>query len=750
MSASRGEYYLLAYKILQYKCDSLYEYYVPEEKVGLVRYSLYKDKIPHAVGKDPGKTGLKIYTTHESSELEKTLGCKPYGSKPLGGIPNKTLNGLISSTVRLEFMKNGWISAPSKLYNPNNGTPLIKDLVSIYEAVRFTVDDLGSNEKLLFMDPAYKIEFNETLDQIREKYPKEAEKIRFVKIKGSFTSFYIVDNDEARKRYEDAREKIAEAIYRHQGSRVSLPGSSQEIITAVPRSLRLNNILREEIHDLPLYGGELVITPLPIEILVPVGTLENISLFGVTPRFTIGPHERVKRVNKIVKGEKRDNDKEGWLNLEELCFKDIEVKIDLKDPKKLFLIPNKDLIELKFEYKHEDGKRKMLRNWWREPFKNAPSRSRLLLLITLKPDMETGSKEEFSNYNKKCLQAFGIARDVFSKVFETDFTKVSASLENLDNELLRYSKGYDEKFAILFYDSNLYESDLIARFELKCAERDFYPHVVDLGGEKSSNEDTIIRYKLKSIERDFAVRVNSVPSTLQPPPQLQDFSVVGIDSTIVPLKERHLYIAVAVTLIKPDGNIDYKVDISSLDRSDIDALASAIQGALKQNPKSLIIVNKSSLDPFIERLGSEVLKDCILVGVTKTHSYSRILAEYGGKFSNVDSGLFVKLAPLNNGEVHISRYLAITTSPFQERYEPECTIRPVLFNIAGEGIKHDELLKYLLDLTHYAPTSQSWLPSTPWPLHKSHELCRKAHRILNATGNKYISILGNPDIQRKL
>ncbi|MCR8487533.1 MAG: hypothetical protein NDP22_03890 [Crenarchaeota archaeon] len=742
MSASRGEYYLLAYRILQYKCDSLYEYYVPEEKVGLARYSLYKDKIPHAIGEDPGKTGLKIYTTHESSELEKTLGCKPYGGgKPLEGIPNKILNGLISSTIRLEFRENGWISTPSKLYNPNNGTPLIKNLVSKYEAVRFTADDLGSNEKLLFMDPAYKIEFNETLDQIRKKYPKEAEKIHFVKIKGSFTSFYIVDNDEARKRYEDVREKIAEAIYRYQGSRVSLPGSSQEIITVVPRSLRLNNILRGEIHDLPLYGRELVITPLPIEILVPVGTLENVSLFGVSSPLTIGPHERVERVNKIVKG---------GLNLGELCFEGIEVKIDLKDPKKLFLIPNKDFIELKFEYKHEDGKRKMLRNWWREPFKNAPSRSRLLLLITLEPDMKTGSEEEYSNYNKKCLQGLKIAQNTFSKVFKINSTEVSASLENLDNKLSRYSKGYDEKFAILFYDSNLYESDLIARFELKCAERDFYPHVVDLGGEKSSNEDTIIRYKLKSIERDFAVRVNSVPSTLQPPPQLQDFSVVGIDSTIVPLKERHLYIAVAVTLIKPDGNIDYKVDISSLDRSDIDALASAIQGALKQNPKSLIIVNKSSLDPFIERLGSEVLKDCILVGVTKTHSYSRILAEYGGKFSNVDSGLFVKLAPLNNGEVHISRYLAITTSPFQERYEPGCTIRPVLFNIAGEGIKHDELLKYLLDLTHYAPISQSWLPSTPWPLHKSHELCRKAHRILNATGNKYISILGNPDIQRKL
>lgn len=721
-----SKYYLLAYDVALENLSTLYVYKVPEEQVGLARYLLNQERVPHTISKEPGTTGLKICTTDRSSLLESKLGYEYHAeeAKP----SEKTLNRLISSAVRLRFLEEGWVSSVSKIYkpDPSKAKPLINNLALRYEhSVRLTVDDLSSGRKALFIDPTSKIEFTKTLDYISKVYPEQAKEISFIKIKGTPTSFYIVHNEEARESYKEVYSKVAEAISVYQGLKVSFPKNTREVVTATPKSLRLNNILRSKIPNLPL-SEKRVVLPLPAEVLVPVGTLENVSLFGSTPSLVIPPEERVEKVKNIA----------SELDLERLDFSGIRVKIGRE---KLLSITSRDFIEI--SYSNEELKKL----WdWEPTFKNDPSRRRLLLIVKLKADIKT--------YSDKCLQAtqkiYEELKNRYPEVFNVQYTDVLVSLEDLDAIVSTYSGGYDEKYVVLLYDRDLDKhGNLVGRFELGFAQRGFYPHVIDLSTE--DGYDSKIKFKLMNIIRDFAVRVNAVPSAPSPPPQLRGISVVGIDSTIVPLKRSHVYVGVAITLIKPDGSIDYDVKISRLAESDVDVLTSVIRDELRQNPRLLVIVNKSSLDSFLENLGSETLKDCILVSVTKTHSYSRLLAKYNDKFVNLSkTNLFVRLAPSYNGGVQISRYLANTTTYSRGSYEAG-TIRPVLFNIAG-SIDHDIILQYLQKLTYYAPISKSWLPSIPWPLHKSDKICKKINRILKAAGESSILVDIPQDVWRKL
>lgn len=718
-------YYLLAYDVDVENPSTLYAYMIPEERVGFARYLLNRDQVPHAISKEPGITGVKIYATDRSNLLENELSCK-YLSEKIQ--PSEiTLSKLISSAIRLRFLECGWVSSASKIYKPdtNRAEPLINNLALRYEhAIRLTVDNLGSGRKAVFMDPTSKIEFTATLDHISKTYPKQSEEISFVKIRGTSTSFYIINDERVRGSYEELYSKIADVISYYQGVNISLPKNTQKVITVIPKSLKLSNILRDKIPSLPL-SGKHVILPLPAEAITPVGSLDNISLFGSTPFLVIPPEKRARIVREIV----------SELGLGQLDFRGMRLKIRCDE---LLSVPPENLMEIVYSSK------RLKELWdWKPAF--SPSNRRLLLLVKLRSDEEA--------YNERVLQSIYRIRKELNKwlpnTFNVLYTEVSASLEDLDLAIRSYSRGYDEKYVILLYNKNLDENgNLVGRFELELARRGFYPHAIDLSSN-DVNYDNKITFKLMSIMKDFATRANAVPSAPTPPPQLKGVNVVGIDSTIVPLGRSHVYVGVAIVLVRSDGSVSYDVRISHLAGSDMDVLTSAIQEELRGSSRLLIIVNKSSLSMFLESLGSEVFKDCVLVGVTKTHSYSRILASYGNRFVNPSKvSLFVELAPLYAGEVQISRYLAITTMYSKEGYEAG-TIRPVLFNIAG-NVEHKAVLQYLQELTYYAPISKLWLPSVPWPMSKADKMCKKLSRILRASGGTSIPVDIPQEVWRKL
>ncbi|MEM0047966.1 MAG: hypothetical protein QW464_03735 [Ignisphaera sp.] len=712
--------FVLAFPITISKAPStIYEYLVPEEYIGFARSLLYQENIPHAVERRDGVTGLIVYAADESDKLENRVGGAKKKQVKQAKLSPDIINRLISSAIRIAFINNGWVSSSSKLYNPDKSEAqqLAKELALRYTAVRIAVDDLGNETKALFIDPTSKIEFIYSLRYIHEKYPQQAEKIDFVKIMGTTVSFYTVKSEvpETNIEYGDVIEKAIETINMFRGTEIdtSLSRKTDNIVYVTPKSVKLSTTLQNRIPGLPTIGKNRVAIPLPMEILTPVGSLDNIALFEKVPILTKPPHERFKQALEILTNtilESVNN------------VKGMQVSINTQN---IIEVPPSSvhLTQIKSKY-------------WKWYPKFEGNSKRVLLVVT--------SPGNSKRYDRRCSIATDIIKSLAVSCRLLSSPRLVQEIMFLDNleDILKAYKDYDEKFAILLYDKSLDKEeidDIIGRFEYKAASQGFYPH--ELGIETDIDEDDFKRripFKIQSIIKDFATRIGAIPNDLNPPSGLEDAYVVGIDATTVSVGRNQIYLGVVVVTVKADNIKDYSVEFKYIDESDIEVLTTIVEDIASRYKKALIMVNKSSIERFLEELEKEKLQNHVIVGISKTHSYSRILASAsikgGAEIRYVNpprSGVFVELSPTWLKDIRISRYLGVTTNSIKGEYE-KGTIRPVIVNIAGNA-DHKRVLDYIQDLTHYASISTVWLPSIPWPLHKADKLCKKLNRIIKVS-----------------
>lgn len=754
-----GETILLGYKI-NYKVEgrSIFRYVISEDEVDAARRLLYGDKIPHAISKSTGSTGLTLHTLLESEKLENKLSAKAL-VEDLSKTPHWLINAILTSAFRIKLMEAGWRSASNKMFNPNltrMGIPQENPVAEVYEAVKFTVDSLISDKRVLFIDPASKIEFIKTYLELTETSPTLAQKITWVKLVDTARSFYIVKSINVKDKHVETiisvKDYVKEAL---SALKVCLdldisPQNLDQVVYATPRSLRLNNCLKSRTRGLMVVGRENVVIPLPIGRLVPVGSLDNVSLFGKVKPLVRSPNERVNIVKKFV-------DEAG---LGEINLGGLKVTLDIGNPVKLedseFHLETKPF-ETYIEV--EEGN---LDNW--EP-RFGENVNILLLLIKFRSDTKGELRGQlYSRYDRLC----GYVRDLFNDYFKkrgisgsVEVAEVNKDLSDLDDVLKDFlNVGYRLYFSVLLYVSSVDPNgEVIGRYEYKAIRNKVYPHVIDLTdlvntGDSKKALKTLL-YKVSNVMKDFAIRAQALPHRLKPPRELSGTVVVGLDATVKPTRRGYLYPAATVVLLKPNGT--HEVYLQTIGINDVDALVSAFRNVVKpilDNYGGVIaLFNRVNQKPILEKLidsnGSleELMKqDFAISTVSKTHSYSRILKHREGLFLNPspsDIGLLVKLKPLEldiqGKKLSVSRFLSVTTSIPNEDGMDAGTVVPIVMSLSG-NLNHVTVAEYLVSLTRFAKISPK-APSLPWPLRRADRLCKRVHRILDSIDDEAVTSL---------
>lgn len=749
-------YILLGYSVQNFDIGRLYRYVVSEEYVGRARALLQTDQIPHAIRRWQGRSGLEIIVTDRSENLENALSLSP--PMEVTKVDASVASALLSSSVRLRFIECGWRRGVGKLYSDRRVRESVAgDNAKLYDAVRLAADYLNSGRLILFVDYAIKAEFVTSLDQLSEWV---IERITWVKLKGLSWSFHVV---EKAFEYEDEPsllKKLEKTLSKFTGEEVKL-ASAGNTVYVKPHSVSLNDFLKKELSGLRIDERDgRVLIPMPQSSLVPVASMDNLSLFGELPTFTVGPRIRRLRVQEIAED----------VGLDSLEYRGLKAQIDTRrtvelDSRDYHLELNPQSTYVKMEFKEARP------SSWRPVFE--PGKRRCCILIKLLEGKGGFSGGYYGEYTRACrilIDRFSSA--LRSMVGEDQNLAIvtltdGPGLERLSEELSR-AVSYDVVYTVLLYDERAdTQGTLIGRYEYLVASKGGYPHVVDVGmiiqdvRKRRSEISDRIGSVVMSVLKDLAVRTGDHPFRLSPPSGFEDCLIAGVDATVMTIKSGYLYAATTIVVLDPSGR--YKVKFSGFGGSDVDALVNVVENIARDPELSgkrlLIIVNRSSLRPVLRRTDiSSFLRDgVILTSASKTHSYSRILKS-SPKLGVVnvdrrDIGLLAKLGQVlvesGSRKSVVSRYLAVTTShPGGESWTVG-TIRPVLLNVAGD-VDHLRAAEFLVALAHFARVSAYWSPSLPWPVHKANKLSRKVHRIVNAMSSAGGIVVPTEDVLQRL
>jgi len=747
------EYVLLGMRINRIDLSQqLYVYEIPQKFIAQARNYLIRDNIPHVVKSSKETSSLEIYVASRSKSLEENLGLKSI----LGGsvIPECEL---ASSAIRLKLLNNGWRRARNKLYNPKlvefNGEEYNLPII-IYSALRTTVDKLYDGKRILFIDLAKKVEFTESLEDIEQKYYNETilNKIEWVKIKESTTSFDIVKNipSSIREIIEEKindrifKEKLSKVLTEYSGSEVKIDYNKEYVITT-PRSSVLAGLIKEGV-GVPITDDGRPIIPLPKDILTPVPSIENIFLFIDSTgnrdtllrkiSFLILPEDRVRKTNEIFKN----------IDLHVLEFNGLRIEVDTNS----IIVNNIDnnVIEFDistyFSMKKKDVKQQSI--IWKPDF--SKYREDIIVLPIV---LNLQQNHDYNSVVREALNKLETLSREYGLKYLSEL-KCEPNIQDILNRLQGILQAYGSKniCAILFFHRSVDpEGSFIAQYRYYVAKLKIHSYVVDLTKEDPKKE-SIIEYKIKSVLKKFAVKMSAISCKLNPPQIIKNHVIAGIDSTTYQTEKGMLYPAVIIFILSPSGETAVETYLGGIGLSDIDALAMGIKSAYEHygNRGLLAIINRSNITGVLQKLRNEIKDfrnkfsngDLIITGVSKTHSYSRILIKKRDRIYNPRKpGVLVKLTSFNldldEETIPISRYLSITTTYLEEKIE-RGTIRPVIINIASQLKERDHLdiAEYLVSLSHFARISSLWAPSLPQPLHVANNYCRRLNSILRSLG----------------
>ena len=745
------EYVLLGMRINRIVLpQQLYVYRVPQKYIAQARGYLVKDNVPHVVRSSKEATDLEIYATSKSRGLKENMGLEPREEQPLFECE------LAGSAIRIKFLNSGWKRAVGKLYNPNlvefNGEKHNVP-INIYSALKTVVDKLSDDTYILFIDPAKKVEFTESLENIEQEYNSTIlNEIQWVKIKDTTVSFDIVreipsnimNNVEERISDRNFREKLSRVLSEYSGVELNIDYSSGYFITT-PRSNILAKLLKDEVGVPVLEQESIPIIPLPKNILTPVASIENINLFfkNVENRddiqqkmtFLIPPKNRIAKINEILEN----------IDLYTLNFDGLSIEIDVSN----CIVSVSDSIVKSDISEYFSVRKEDLANWkpnFRKYREDHESK------IAVLPIILNLQQNDYINAVQLALEELRGFSQRYRLKYLSEL-RCEPDIKDILSKLRGILKAYGGKIicAILFYHSSVDPGDrFIALYRYYVAKLEVHPYVVDLTEERLIEESKrIIRYKIGSVLKKFAVKMNAIGYRLNPPQIIRNYVIAGIDSTIYRTERGGLYPVAVVFVLNPDGEITVETYSGGIGFSDIDALVSGVESAFEHYGSRglLAIINRSSVVGVLQKLIKK--RDfqnhvssgkLILASVSKTHSYSRILVKESGKIYNPSKpGVLVKLSDysLDGGAIHISRFLSITTIYSRERFE-RGTIKPVIINIASQIEDRDclEIAKYIVSLSHFARIGSLWAPSLPMPLHVANNYCRKLSGILKALREK--------------
>jgi hypothetical protein len=792
-----NEYYILAAYpfIVSYEDRDITLIRVNEVNLSRLLRLLSIHDLPHAKPqRDPNSTNYLVYVLGDITSI----------GDELRGLHVETESKLISELSEAGLLINsaGYFAlrrylynsgykrgASSKLYNPNNVVYSSNNQVlNVYKAVVTGLDRLEDTEHL-FIDAARKLEFNMSLQELEAigLLGEGTTSVNWLKIIGTPTSFYVEYslgvNSLLRQGYGDKLLEHTRKLVNYLvdtgradeklvGEKFNLEELSVEDLfgyALIPRSVKL----KRELHG----QGLLMRDPekniealfLPKFILVPVASLDNVQrilpgeIESITEELRIPPGKRYSEIESFVRSLGEELQAEGL----HIMIEQEPSRIPSVGKAKLSYIDGENGTEYYSKYPYD------IASWdYSEKIMGRANEIKILILIIGKFDDETKSVIE------QLIRNYGVEVELKELPDTASFKK---NLNAIITELKNCKKRYRGLIVIGPQGIDEDEDDKIRRLvEFTALSREVFCRYLSRVSKGNTRQN--LPYKLRTVLRSFAVFVLGELSHKLKPLEIWDRdrkkhsinTVIGIDATVIDMEKGTYRVACAVTMINL-LNGEYKIIPHSelSDEGEDSTIAKILESLFKHelgNTKVLVYVNRARPEASIlTHLSSEsakvILDNSIIVGATKTHSYSRIFkAKIVGrntKIVNPERWIYIPLyknqeSKFKDLKISVSRYLISTVKPPGKK-EFDLTLRPILLSILyGDQFvrspKLDEkIIDYTASLTALNNVSTAWPQSLPWPLHIVDRKLKRAHELApKGEKNVILQLLQNENAFRVL
>jgi len=694
---------------------------------------------------------------NEFADLKTRL---KFEQKRISDIDNvkHVLSQMGHNALRMYLLKMGYRrGSSSKLYNPqdkvysSSSKPL-----ELYKAVTTGVSTIDDSV-YLFIDAARKLEFTKSIQDLERigVLSKEKPVIRWVKILGATTSFYVEESISVKNLKnvlgeagsKDLIESSKNVLnYLVETGRVS-ESFKQKAVNAndlddlfeyalIPRSVKLKEELRMfgYLVKIPRYNTEALF--FPKSVLTPVPSLENVGIIAsdevkpIMDNLRISPEKRYNEVKSFI---------DKLVQQSELEVNGLRITIEKKPLK----FPGAGHAEL--EFLEANGRIRSLLNWDYEEKIRKHKEEIVIYVLAIGgfDDATKGSLKLLENLELQIVKEAWADPSNIEECLDSVLDKIKSDKRPIKALLVLGPK--ETKKSI--------DEDLRRKIEFKVLSNHVFCRYIS-----RLRDASMLTHKFHTVLRSFVIFVlRELSHRLKPLEVLGIDSkkyrvntIVGIDATTFGLEKGHYKIACAVTMINlVDGSFDITPYLKPSDKGEDAVVAETLKeliNKLKLPEDSLVLiyinranVQKTLLDHLSLQSISRIMEKGIVIGATKTHSYSRILKLQGKTVVNPEPWIYVPLQKRSiidyaDVKLYSSRYLMSTTEP-PGKFKKLLTIKPVLFTISyGEKYANtysleENLLSYSASLAALNNVSTAWSQSLPWPLHIVDRKLKRAHEL---------------------
>jgi len=717
--------------------------------------------------------------------------------------------------IRMDLYKSrGWGGASGgKLYNKNiSVTPSgIKQLtggaVEVFKAVKLGYDIINDSY-YLFVDARRKLEIVKSIDQLENSLGMKLSAISWFKVIDTTTSFTVVGEDKKISVNDIlstiSRDKVEEVVnkaikYLSNIGKISEKWTQKQYkvddlfeYALAPKSVALRQDLISKGLMLRDPNRNIEVLFLPKEMLTPVPTLDTIKkLFfsddsNATKYYSdfvellkLSPGNRHSEIQDFI----NELSKGGNIKLGPLT---ISIDIDnspftvpgiiLTNPRYVEAI-DEDAIE-KFKRKKLQGRYTAtlslteISRLWSSYEKLRSIRDDLYLLIVGigKNDVTVEVLNKLHSEICKDIKDANQCQRVFNETIAYEsYGTINDALNSLDSIVSKVGSSSRRFKGVLFIGPDYYldRRDIRDLIEYRMALERIFSRYIKLSGDETY-------YKFLSALGSFVTVVPKILSHKLKPLIISIGNkkfiidrVIGIDATIIGMERGGYRVACAISILdifKGRCMIKPVIRISDVgeDAALADILKDLVLEKLKQstpNTITLVYVNRAKPETMLRNYLSReeveaILNKAIIVGATKTHSYSRVIKLEGRSGIPVNPEPSI-CAPLYTGKVlqiqgvnvKISKYLFVPVQPPQ-KIASSLTVMSILltFIIGGAFATNLNLDKELLDFTASLIAlnniSRAWIHSLSWPLHEANRKLRTAQRLA-PTPSDVIELLRN-------
>jgi hypothetical protein len=705
-----------------------------------------------------------------------------YETKRKSEIPNveHLINCAGYITLRGYLYKHGYRrGASSKLYDPSKIVYNSKQILNVYKALTTNIAKM-ENATYLFIDASRKLEFTKSIQEleltgvISENVPI----VSWLKIIETPISFYVEDNISVNNL---VKKGYGEKLLEHSQSLIeylvdtgrldwtfrSLDFGVEDLFeyALVPRSIKLKRELHEQGHLFRDLEKSVEVLFLPKSILTPVASPDNIKrilpeeLESITENLRISPAKRYEEVQNFV---------DTLVSNGELCVRELHITLE-REPRE---VPSVGKAKLSYIEPRGGEKSSPQPIQWDyiDKIKRHGKQIRILVISIGKlSDLVKKQLGELKNHEV----------EVEFREFPDRSSLEEAFLDTI-NELKNCEKPYKGLFVIGPLHIDKKEDEEIKRnIEYKVALQGiFCRYLSRVDGEER------LPYKIRTVLRSFAIFVLGELSHILKPLEIWDKDrkkhsinvVVGVDATVIGMEKGSYRVACAVTMVNlMNGTFEIKPYIDISDEGEDAVIAKVLDSLINQRDSRdstiLIYVNRArpeaSILNYLKPESVELmLHRSIIVGVTRTHNYSRVLKFTSrGRRRNIivnpEPWIYIPLYKnVEDGQSHVkfkvSRYMMSTVKP-PKRLEFELTIRPILLTIL-QGERYidspqleEKIIDYTASLAALNNVSTAWTQSLPWPLHTVDRKLKRAHELISERRkNKILQLIQKEDVFRVL